>query len=250
MIDYLNQLDTSVFLFFNSMHASYMDNVMMLFTGRFMWIPMYAALLLVIIRTCGNKSAFIYLLAIAAAITLTDQTCASIIRPAIERLRPSNPENPLSALTRVVDDYRGGSYGFPSCHSANSFALASFMSMLIANRGFRIFIFTWAMLNSYTRLYLGVHYPGDLLTGAVIGSIFGCLSFLVARGIDLHSIRHGMKVATWHNLIALQLRKPLFTIPTAKTTEDGHARRLPVTVLTILYSVAAITSAYILLASI
>lgn len=229
MIDYLNQLDTSVFLFFNSMHASYMDNVMMLFTGRFMWIPMYAALLLVIIRTCGNKSAFIYLLAIAAAITLTDQTCASIIRPAIERLRPSNPENPLSALTRVVDDYRGGSYGFPSCHSANSFALASFMSMLIANRGFRIFIFTWAILNSYTRLYLGVHYPGDLLTGAVIGSVFGCLCFLIARQIDLRTINKGLVKSEWRNQI--------------KKQRNFDA-------LIILYAVGAITLACILIASV
>lgn len=248
MIDYFNQLDTSVFLFFNGMHASFLDNVMMLFTGRFMWIPMYAALLLVIIRTCGNKSAFIYLLAIAAAITLTDQTCASIIRPAVERLRPSNPDNPLSELTRVVDDYRGGSYGFPSCHSANSFALASFMAMLIANRGLRIFIFTWALLNSYTRLYLGVHYPGDLLTGAIIGSVFGCLCFLIARQIDLRAIRNGMKTNTWRTLIATRLHKPMLIVSPASGLNEKHAS-LRITPLSVLYIVAAMTLTYILIAS-
>ena len=140
MLEFLNQIDTSVFLFFNGMHTPFLDRFMMLFTGRFIWIPMYAAILIVLLRTHGVKSAGIYVLAIALAITLTDQTCATFIRPMVERLRPSNLENPLSALTIVVDDYRGGSYGFPSCHSANSFALATFMAFLFPRRRMLMFI--------------------------------------------------------------------------------------------------------------
>ena len=89
MLEFLNQIDTSVFLFFNGMHTPFLDRFMMLFTGRFIWIPMYAAILIVLLRTHGVKSAGIYVLAIALAITLTDQTCATFIRPMVERLRLS-----------------------------------------------------------------------------------------------------------------------------------------------------------------
>ena len=148
----------------------------------------------------------------------------------------------------MVDDYRGGSYGFPSCHSANSFALASFMALLVANSGFRIFIFTWALLNSYTRLYLGVHYPGDLLTGAIIGSVFGCLCFLIARQIDLRAIRNEMKTATWRTLIATRLHKPMLIVSPASGLNEKQAS-LRITPLSVLYIVAAMTLTYILIAS-
>lgn len=96
-------------------------------------------------------------------------------------LRPSNPENPLSEMVHIVGGYRGGSYGFPSCHAANSFALASFLILLFANRKLSLFIFVWAVLNSYSRVYLGVHYPGDLLVGAIIGTAAG-LAMAFAAG--------------------------------------------------------------------
>lgn len=102
-------------------------------------------------------------------------------RPSVCRLRPSNPENPLSEMVHIVGGYRGGSYGFPSCHAANSFALASFLTLLFANRKLSLFIFAWAVLNSYSRVYLGVHYPGDLLVGAIIGTAAG-LAMAFAAG--------------------------------------------------------------------
>ena len=104
MVELLNQIDSSIFLFFNGMHTPFLDRFMMLFTGRFIWVPMYAAILVVLLKTHGAKSAGIYVLGIALAITLTDQTCATYIRPMVERLRPSNLENPLSALTIVFDE--------------------------------------------------------------------------------------------------------------------------------------------------
>lgn len=94
---------------------------------------------------------------------------------------PSNPENPLSEMVHIVGGYRGGSYGFSSCHAANSFALASFLILLFANRKLSLFIFAWAVLNSYSRVYLGVHYPGDLLVGAIIGTAAG-LAMAFAAG--------------------------------------------------------------------
>ena len=192
MIDFLNQLDTQIFLTFNGLHSDFFDSFMKLFTGRFIWIPMYVAI-----------AALILSVAIGAAIALTDQTCATFIRPAVERLRPSNPENPLSQLVYTVGGYRGGSYGFPSCHSANSFALAVFVCCLFPRKRITLFILAWAALNSYTRLYLGVHYPGDLLVGAVIGSAYGALCYLAASRVA--PLPRAERIARTHT--------PLISIP-------------------------------------
>lgn len=94
---------------------------------------------------------------------------------------PLQSRNPLSEMVHIVWGYRGGSYGFPSCHAANSFALASFLILLFANRKLSLFIFAWAVLNSYSRVYLGVHHPGDLLVGAIIGTAAG-LAMAFAAG--------------------------------------------------------------------
>ena len=169
MIDWLNTIDTQVFLALNGLHAPYFDVFMKLFTGKWIWVPMYAAVL------------FAVVVCVALAITIADQVCATLIRPEVCRLRPSNPENPLSEMVHIVGGYRGGSYGFPSCHAANSFALASFLILLFANRKLSLFIFAWAVLNSYSRVYLGVHYPGDLLVGAIIGTAAG-LAMAFAAG--------------------------------------------------------------------
>lgn len=181
MIEYLNNLDTTIFLTVNGVHSPFFDNFMTMFTGRFIWIPMYAMVLWILFRNCRWQTAATYLAALGAAILLTDQTCASLIRPAVERLRPSNIENTLSQYAYIVNGYRGGAYGFPSCHAANSFALAMFVTLFVKRRGFTLFIMGWAILNSYSRLYLGVHYPGDLLVGAAVGSAYGAIFYGGAR---------------------------------------------------------------------
>lgn len=173
MIDWLNTIDTQVFLALNGLHAPYFDVFMKLFTGKWIWVPMYAAVLFAVVRNYRWRQTLAVLVCVALAITITDQVCATLIRPEVCRLRPSNPENPLSEMVHIVGGYRGGSYGFPSCHAANSFALASFLTLLFANRKLSLFIFAWAVLNSYSRVYLGVHYPGDLLVGAIIGTAVG-----------------------------------------------------------------------------
>lgn len=180
-MDFLTNLDTDIFLFFNSMHCEYMDRVMKLSSDRFVWVPMYAALLAALIRTYGWRRACLILLVTIAAITAADQLCATVIRPEVQRLRPANPANPLSALVHVVDGYRGGSYGFPSCHAANTFALVGLMLPLIRNVRFSVVLVFWALLNCYSRIHLGVHYPGDLLVGGIIGMTIGFICYLIVR---------------------------------------------------------------------
>jgi undecaprenyl-diphosphatase len=187
MIEFLNNLDKALFLAINGLNSPFFDNFMMMFTDRFIWVPMYLTVLVLLFRSCRWQTALIYTLTLIAAIVLTDQTCATLIRPMVERMRPSNIENEISPLVYIVDGYRGGSYGFPSCHSANSFALAVFIAMFVKRRGFSLFIVGWALLNSYSRLYLGVHYPGDLLVGAIIGSAFGFLCYVIASALENYS---------------------------------------------------------------
>lgn len=176
-MDFLIQLDTDIFTFLNGFHCGFFDSFMKLFSGRFIWVPMYAALLFIIMKTFTLRQSIIILLTVGVLITLADQTCATLIRPYVQRLRPSNLENPLSEITHIVDGHRGGSYGFPSCHAANSFALAVFMSLLLRRQRFVTAIVIWATLNSYSRIYLGVHYPGDLIAGALIGSAIAAICY-------------------------------------------------------------------------
>ena len=183
MIDFLDSLDTQILLFFNSLHSPFFDHFMMAFTGKFIWVPMYIAVIYIIYRRFGWKVATCYTLAIPIAITLADQICASAIRPWAERLRPTNINNPINTMLHIVDGYRGGRYGFPSCHASNSFALAIFLTFLFNNRRFTIFILAWAIINSYSRLYLGVHYPGDLIVGGIVGGCIGYLCYFCANKI-------------------------------------------------------------------
>ncbi len=236
MIDFLNSIDTQIYLFFNGMHTPLADNFMMLFTGRFIWVPMYLAIALMLLKTFGPRLTGIYILAIALAITLTDQTCATLIRPLVARLRPSNIENPLSELAILVDGYRGGRYGFPSCHSANSFALAAFVCSLVRRPKIIAFMIGWAVLNSYTRLYLGVHYPGDLIVGAVIGSFFGYICYLAARRF----------APTARETSLASMGNPLFNIPSGLQLSDGTPHSFGITVGDLMISVGVGTIFYII----
>lgn len=183
MLDFLIDLDTKILLFLNGIQCAYFDNFMTLYTGRFIWAAMYATMLYALFRRFSWKVALGYTIAIALVIFVSDQLVASVIRPYFERLRPSNPNNPISEFIYIVNGYRGGKYGFPSCHAANSFALAMITSLIFHSRKYTIFIFIWAFINSYTRLYLGVHYPGDLLVGAIIGITVGWTVYLLAHHV-------------------------------------------------------------------
>lgn len=184
MIEFLNQIDTDIFLALNGHNTPFMDRLMVMVTGKWIWAPLYAVFLFIMARRFKQlKISVIFTLFAILAVALADQSCATVIRPMVQRLRPSNPANPLSELAVIVDGYRGGNYGFPSCHAANSFALAVFMALTVRRRGFTCLVMTWATVNSLSRLYLGVHYPGDLLVGAVIGTAIGYACYRPAAAI-------------------------------------------------------------------
>ena len=174
---WLSDIDARLLLIVNGAHSPFFDSVMWCISGRWVWVPFYAVLAYMLFRRMSWKRASICLVTIGLIILAADQTCATLIRPEIGRLRPANLNNPLSSFVHVVNGYRGGRYGFPSCHAANTFALAVFMSLVIRHKWFTVMMFSWAFIVSYSRMYLGVHYFGDLFCGATIGSLFAVLFY-------------------------------------------------------------------------
>lgn len=203
-IDSLQSLDNNLFLFFNGFHNQYWDSVNMLLTSKFIWVPLYLSLIVSLLATRRLNTALFFAASIMLMIAVTDFSISTTIRPFLGRLRPSHPDNPISLLAHNVDGYKGGTYGFPSLHSTNSFALAVFIALVARNKAFTIFIVTWAIVHSYTRLYLGVHYPGDLFVGAIIGSLVGWgfynLSLVVRRRFtdDSGHIIHKQRYNPWY----------------------------------------------------
>ncbi len=173
----LVEMDADLLLAINGWRAEWADFFMYAFSGRWIWVPMYAAIFYVIVRNFHWKVALGCVIAVALTITFADQVCATLIRPYIGRLRPANLENPLSEFVQIVNGYRGGRYGFPSCHAANTFGLAFFVFYLFRNQALTWFIMGWAVLTCYSRSYLGVHYPGDLLVGGIVGAVGASLCY-------------------------------------------------------------------------
>lgn len=181
ILSFLQALDTNATLFINGMHCSYMDNFMMIYTGRFIWIPLYLSLLIVMLRNFPLRVNIACLLVTILLVTVNDQVSSSLIRPLIGRLRPSNPMNPISAFIHVVDGYRGGRYGFPSAHAANCFGAAIFVYYVFRRSVLSKVFAAWAILMCYSRVYLGVHYVGDVLLGCLVGWINATIIYFCFR---------------------------------------------------------------------
>ncbi len=143
---------------------------MMTVSARFTWIPLYLLLLYIVFRQFG-KHAWLVVIMCLVAVALSDQLTSHLVKNLVMRYRPSHNALLIPKL-HIVQDYMGGQYGFASSHAANTFAVACFIALIMPQKRVLISVlFLWAILVCYSRVYLGVHYPSDILGGAIIGSI-------------------------------------------------------------------------------
>lgn len=185
-MEFLTHFDQEALIFLNSFHSHFFDFFMYMVTQKFIWVPFYVFLAYLILIEQKWRKAIIWLLAIGIAIAIADQVTASLIRPFVARLRPSHEENPVSEVIHLVNDYRAGGFSFPSCHASNSAVLATMICLITKRTYVKILICFWAALHIYSRIYLGVHYPLDIITGVVIGVVCAFTMYFIIT----YSIRY------------------------------------------------------------
>ena len=196
-MDYLIHIDQQWLLAINGWHAEWAD-VLMWYVSKFTtWLPLYALLVGLVVYRFGiqwylstqNTSNYRYtaLLRVlivsagfAVAVGLSDFISSGIIKPWVSRLRPTH-EPALAGMLHIVNGYTGGMYGFVSSHAANTVACALLFSLLYRNKYATVALMLWVALNCYSRMYLGVHYPGDIIGGLLVGTLIAGMTYAVAR---------------------------------------------------------------------
>lgn len=169
-------LDRYITLFFNGSQSLYVDGLAWYVTQTSTWLPLILVLLYMVIKNNDLSGVFRVVIGIALCILLADQVASSIFKPLVARWRPTNDPN-IMYMVDVVRGYRGGSYGFFSSHAANTMAVATFLALLVRNKQFTFWVYSWSFFNCWSRIYLGVHYFGDLLVGCLWGGFVGWMVY-------------------------------------------------------------------------
>ncbi len=177
MLNWLQQIDQKIFLWINSAHSPFFDNIMWLISGQIIWIPFFLLIIYLFVKK-HKKKAFLSLLFLLLSIAISDSTSVHLFKEVFKRLRPChNPQ--IAGIVHIVRNHCGGKYGFVSSHATNFFALSTFSSLIIKKPWFTFCSFLIAIIVAYSRIYLGVHYPGDVLGGAILGFIISIVIFKI-----------------------------------------------------------------------
>lgn len=175
----LIEWDRELLVNINSLNAPFWDNIMWWISDRFVWIPLYLSIIFFLVKIKG-KDAMIGALAVGLCILIADQVASGFCKPFFERLRPTH-DHELKDILHIVNDYRSSLYGFCSSHASNTFGIATLTCLLFRNRWYAALIFSWALLNCYSRMYLGVHFPLDIICGALVGVAAGYISYYLYK---------------------------------------------------------------------
>lgn len=190
----LAELDRELFLYLNNLGTERWDWLWIAISDKWMAIPLYALLLYLIFRKFGWKPTIITMVVVTLLITATDQL-ANLFKHGFERPRPCRQEGVMEYARYVAE--RCGRYGYFSAHAANSTGVAVFLSLLFKRHYPKLVIFLifWAIVVSYSRIYLGVHYPGDVITGMIIGMFFGYLFHHLRKFLTLKILKKDLSQA-------------------------------------------------------
>ncbi len=177
MTQELLSFDHELMQWFNAphLHTLALDQFFYAVSKIFIWLPTFILLLYIIVNTKKRESILI-IIGIALVFIITDRITSGLMKPVFARPRPSHDPAIMDMLAYAFN-YKGGAFGFPSSHAGNSFAIATFLTLLFRNKALGFTIFSWAVLCSYSRMYLGVHFPSDIFVGATLGTLFGWFSF-------------------------------------------------------------------------
>ncbi len=181
MFDHIQSIDRSVFFLINGWHDPFVDELMYFVSLRIVWLPLYLFIAFLLVKKYKKNSLYIIFVAILV-IVITDKLTVILFKNTVLRLRPCH-EPSLQAMVHLVKGYCGGKYGFISSHAANSFALIMFLKKYIKSSSYLYpLLMIWALIICYSRIYIGVHYPCDVLVGIIFGSFLGWLvSYLFYR---------------------------------------------------------------------
>lgn len=181
MVDQILQLDTDLFIYLNSLGTPTWDQFWLAYTSKFNWIPLYAVLLYLIFKQMRLKAFLITIVAVALMILVTDQV-TNLFKNGFHRLRPCHLAELIDGM-RLVKARCGGQYGFFSGHASNTMSAALFIGLILKNRFKYLlyFLICWALLMGYSRIYIGVHYPLDVVLGALFGAVTGTLFYMLNR---------------------------------------------------------------------
>lgn len=189
--------DKTLLMVFNGSHCPFVDRLAVTLTCGYMWIPLYIALLLLVINNHKTVVQISLVISMALlAIVLSEGMADLIVKPLVARLRPIR-DTLMQDSVQVVNNYRAEGYSFFSAHASNTMAVAVFFSLLVKDRLFACTLITWALVNCWTRLYLGVHYPSDIIVGVVWGSVSGLFAYTMYNKVkDTRSVRASDDAAT------------------------------------------------------
>ncbi len=182
MIDYLNDIDADALLAVNGLHDAFQDAFWWMVSAKWSSLLIVLALFWILLRQ-NRRHALLVIAMIALAVLVADQVSSGLIKHLVERLRPTQDPS-LSNMVHIVNGYRGGKYGFVSSHAANFMAVATLLSLITRQRWVLFSLVSWALLQCYSRMYLGVHYPGDIMGGIVVGLLAGWLIWRLMRWIQ------------------------------------------------------------------
>ena len=168
----LNEIDHQLTLAINGSDSLFWDNVMYTVTDSFSWTLVIIVLLAIIFKNNTWKEALMVYVAMILLIVVADRICSGIVKPLVARWRPTQDPQ-LMYLVDVVRGYRGGRFGFFSGHACNTMCMAMFLSWLFRSTKVTLTLFFWSLSTTFTRLYLGVHYLGDVCVGFIVGAILG-----------------------------------------------------------------------------